>query len=749
MPGEQRTTDDGDAWQRLPVALCRTSVDGRIVDVNRAFVACFRGRDRASVMQWDARQLYVIPGDLERSAPVTEAEIPRGVDTQMRRADGTVFWARETVRVERDVAGAPIFSERLIEDVTERRRAEGLLRASEVRYRRLFETAKDGILILDADTGDILDVNPFLCDLLGLTFAQVVGRKLWALGPFKDIAASQASFRELQRSEYIRYEDLPLETARGQRIAVEFVSNVYEAGGEKTIQCNVRDITERKRSADRDARLMYAVEQAGESIVMTDLRARIVYVNPVFERTSGWKSEEAVGRTARILRTGTPGDRVFRRMWEALTRGETWAGRFVSRRKDGVLVEHEATVSPVRDGGGAVVNYVAVSRDITRERTLERQTFLAQRMEAVARLAGGVAHEFNNLLGVIMGYAEIVHAKLSGTDPLKSKVARILSAAELAADLTRQLLAFGRKQVLQPGLVDINEIVSGAEATLRKALGERSELVTVLEPALGNVTADRYQIEQLLMKLVVNAREAMPSGGRVIIEARAVDLDTAYAAAHPPTQPGPYVLLAVADTGVGMDAATQARIFEPFFSTKEMGRGTGLGLSTVYGFVKQSDGYIWVESAAGTGTAFRIYLPRVDELPRLVPEEAAPSHAHGTVLLVEDEASLRALLRETLEEGGYSVLEARDGAEALTIAAAHAGPIQIMVTDVMMPGLSGPKLAELVARTRPDMKVLFISGYSGESAPGHGLSGPGRTFLSKPFSPDLLLHKLRESLSAG
>jgi PAS domain S-box-containing protein len=641
-------------------------------------------------------------------------------------------------------------SVRQVPDITGDKPAEQGLQSSELRYRRLFEAAKDGILILDAETAEIVDVNPFLCDLLDIPRGEILGCKLWELGPFKDVLASKLNFRKLQRTEYIRYEDLPLETAKGRKIAVEFVSNVYEVDGGKVIQCNVRDITERAQAAAVRAMLTRAVEQAGESIVITDAQGAIVYVNPAFERVSGWTREEALGQNPRILKSGQQDDALYREMWQALGGGTVWTGRLVNRRRDGTLFEEEATISPVRDNAGRIVNYVAVKRDVTHETRLEQKLFQAQKMEAVGRLAGGVAHDFNNLLGVITGYGEIVHKQMAPEDPLKGKMAQILKAAERAAGLTRQLLAFGRKQVLKPRILDLSALVSEMDEMLRRVLGEDISLATVREPRLGNVRADPGQIEQILMNLAVNARDAMPEGGRITIEARNADLDATYAAAHVPTQPGRYVMLSVTDTGSGMDEATQARIFEPFFSTKDVGRGTGLGLSTVYGIVKQSEGYIWVYSEVGVGTTFKIYLPRVDEEAPQAREEGPAPLRRGveTVLLVEDEADLREVLRETLEASGYSVLVARDGAESVQIAGEHPGPIQIMVTDVIMPGATGPKIAEIVAKTRPEMKVLYISGYSDESVTRHGLIAPGTAFLGKPFGPDLLLRRVRESLDA-
>jgi two-component system cell cycle sensor histidine kinase/response regulator CckA len=510
------------------------------------------------------------------------------------------------------------------------------------------------------------------------------------------------------------------------------------------------DITEHKRAQASHARLSTAVEQSAEAIMITDTKGTILYVNPAFERTTGYTREEVAGQPPKMLRSGRHDVEFYRQMWNILSRGEVWRGRLVNKRKDGTLFDEDATISPVRDAAGNVVNYVAAKRDITNEMLLERQLLQAQKMEAVGRLAGGVAHDFNNLLGVITGYGDVVHRRLADEDPLKGNVEQILKASERAAGLTRQLLAFSRQQILQPRILDLNALVSNMQSMLLRIMGEDVELVQVLEPQLGAVRADPGQIDQVLMNLAVNARDAMPEGGRITIETRNADLDESYVTTHASVRAGPYVMLAVTDTGSGMDAATQARIFEPFFTTKAVSGGTGLGLSTVYGIVTQSDGHVWVYSEVGVGTAFKIYLPRVDQEAEH-PREQRPGpllRGDETVLLVEDETSLREMLREVLETNGYSVLGARDGAEALQMAAAHSGPIQLMVTDVIMPGMTGPRLADLFAPTRPGMKVLFVSGYSDESVARYGLIAPGRAFLSKPFGPEVFLRRVRESLDA-
>ncbi len=635
-------------------------------------------------------------------------------------------------------------------EITERKQAEEALRASEARYRRLFESAHDGILILHAETGMVVDVNPFLVELLGFSREELLGKKVWELGVFNDALSDEASLAALNEKGYLRYENVTLETKDGRRVDVELVSTVYQVSHDNVVQCNLRDISARVRAAESHARLATAVEQAAEAIVITDPVGSILYVNPAFERSSGYSRDEALGQNPRILKSGKHDGDFYAELWTVLRRGDVWSGHFINKRKDGTLFEEEATISPVRNTAGQVVNYVAVKRDVTNEMQLAQQLFQAQKMEAVGRLAGGVAHDFNNLLAVIVGYGEIVGRRLPDGDPLREKVEQILRAADRAAGLTRQLLAFSRKQVLQPRILDLNLVVSDFAKMLPRVIGEDVELATRLAADPGSVKADPGQIEQVLMNLAVNARDAMPQGGQIIIETRRADIDASYAATRRLAPTGQYVMLAVSDTGSGMDAATQARIFEPFFSTKEVGKGTGLGLSTVFGIVKQSGGYIWVYSEVGVGTTFKILLPRVDEEAlHICHDDQGPLLTGSeTVLLVEDEESLRQLLLETLETSGYSVLVAQDGTQALRIAAAHPGPIEIMVTDVIMPGMTGPTLVAAMAQPRPGMKAVFMSGYSEEAVAKHGMEGPGRAFISKPFGPETLLRQIRDLLDA-
>jgi len=370
-------------------------------------------------------------------------------------------------------------------------------------------------------------------------------------------------------------------------------------------------------------------------------------------------------------------------------------------------------------------------------------------MEAVGRLSGGVAHDFNNLLGVIIGYAEYLQEHLDLENALRSSVDEILKAGKRAASLTRQLLAFSRQQVLDPKVLDLNAVVSDMDKMLRRLIGEDIELSTVLGADLGRLKADQGQLEQVLLNLVVNARDAMPQGGKLRIDAQNMLMDDAFVRRYPyPVQPGPYVCLTVTDSGIGMDAETKARAFEPFFTTKEKGKGTGLGLSTVYGVVKQSGGYIDIYSSPGAGTSFKIYLPRVEEAikPEAPTGGATSFTGNETILLAEDETSLRKLTRNTLELCGYKVLEAKDGVEALEVSGRYKGPIDLLLTDMVMPGMGGRALAQELARRRPEIRLAYMSGYTGQAVGSQGPVDPGSVFLLKPFTRELLTRKIREAL---
>jgi PAS domain S-box-containing protein len=498
---------------------------------------------------------------------------------------------------------------------------------------------------------------------------------------------------------------------------------------------------------ESEERLATAFRACPEGITLSTLgEGRYLEANDAFLHMLGYERPEVIGRTSGDL--GIWENLAGRdRLLQELAGGQpvrALEARFRTRSGNVRLVELSA--ERVQLQGEPCL--LAITRDVTPLRALEQQMRQAQKMEAIGRLASGVAHDFNNLLGVITGYGEMVRRRLSREDPLEVKVEQILKAAERGAALTRQLLAFSRQQVLQKKVLNLNHVVSDMDNMLRRLIGEDVELTTVLDPGLGNLTGDPDQLAQIVMNLAVNSRDAMPRGGRLTIETTNAELDQAYVALHPLARPGLYVALTISDTGSGMDAETQAHMFEPFFTTKPVGEGTGLGLSTVYGIVNQSEGYISVYSELRVGTTFKIYLPRVDGPVAAVaePRRAPAGRSSETILLVEDEDALRGVLRETLEGDGYTVLAARDGAEALRLSDEHPGRIHAILTDLVMPGLTGRSTAEGIALTRPNTKVLYMSGYSREGVIGRGALRRDAAFLGKPFTVDELLRTLRELL---
>jgi PAS domain S-box-containing protein len=639
--------------------------------------------------------------------------------------------------------------ELLEEKLQEKEKTEKALQDSEKRYRRLFESAKDGILILDADTGKVVDANPFLLQLLGYSYDALCGQYIWELGVFKDIAASKDAFKTLQDNEYVRYDDLPLETLDGRPIAVEFVSNVYLVDNSKVIQCNIRDITAHKRVKAEHKRLMAAIEQVGESVVMTDAQGIIQFVNPAFERTTGYSRKEVVGQNPRILKSGEQDELFYRNLWDTISGGRTWAGRMVNKRKDGTLYTEESTISPVRDAANRIVNYVAVRRDITEDLRLAAQFQQAQKMEAVGLLASGVAHDYNNMLTVITCYTELALNKVDPSQPLYGELEHILDAAKRSAEITRQLLAFARKQTIIPVVLDLNQNVESMLKMLRRLIGEDIDLAWIPNEGLCPVKMDPVQLNQILANLCVNAKDVIDDCGKVTIETGYATFDEAYCAHNAGFVVGEYVLLAVSDDGCGMDKETVEHIFEPFFTSKEVGRGTGLGLSTVYGIVKQNNGFINVYSEPGKGTTFRIYFPRLPKESFVTQQEIAPEiplSLGETILVVEDEPAIMEVEIMLLQELGYQVLAASTPGEAIRQVAEHASEIHLVITDVVMPEMNGQVLAERLQACHPNMKILFMSGYTADVIAHRGVLDEGVNFIQKPFSMQDLAVKVREAL---
>ncbi len=506
---------------------------------------------------------------------------------------------------------------------------------------------------------------------------------------------------------------------------------------------------QRQKAEDTLRKLWRAVEQSADVVMITDRTGLIEYVNPAFEVLTGYSPAELIGQTPRVLKSGQQPPGLYKELWQTILSGNVFRCTMVNRKKNGDAFVAEKTITPLRDGEGMITHFISNDRDITDRRRLENQLQQAQKMDAIGLLAGGVAHDFNNLLMVISSYAELMLDSLAPQHPLRRNVDEIQKASRRAADLTRQLLAFGRKQMQSLQLLDLNSIIEEINKMLPRLIGEDIELEFVPGKTMGRVKADPVQIEQVIMNLAANARDAMPRGGRLLIETASVQLDDTYVHAHSIVPPGEYVLLTVTDAGEGIAPEHLSHIFEPFYTTKPEGKGTGLGLATVYGIVKQNSGFIWVYSEPGMGTTFKIYLPRAKDA-MAVPPLSLPVEGYSggceTVLLAEDEPAVRQSTREFLSLSGYIVLEAKNGTDALAIAREYKGPIHLMITDVVMPQMGGAKLAGELVSERPEMKVLFVSGYAETTVQRHGAIDVTTRFLQKPFSLKALARKVREIL---
>jgi PAS domain S-box-containing protein len=664
----------------------------------------------------------------------------------IRHNDQAERWVHGLGRLEFDAQGRRVKMLGTIQDITDSKRAEKALQL----FKFATDRAADAVFWMNRD-GSFFYVNDEACRSLGYARNELMRLRLFDIDP--DFS------KERWKENWLRFEHNEMATNRlestqrrkdGSTFPVEVTTRHFSTDGVDVRVAFVRDITERKRVEESQARLATAVEQAAETIMITDTRGTILYANPAFEKTSGHTRAEALGQNPRIAKSGQHDAEFYRRMWEVLGRGEVWSGHFTNRRKDGKIYDEEATISPIRDAAGKIVSYVAVKRDVTREMQLEAQFHQAQKMEAVGQLAGGVAHDFNNILGVIIGYGELIAEDLEPDSPLRKYAEEIRQAAERAKGLTQQLLIFSRKQKVQQVVLDLNETVKNLEKMLRRLIGENIEMTVVPGSEIGRIKADTGYIGQVLMNLTVNARDAMPHGGKLTITTGNVTLDENCTRTHQGVLPGSYVTLTVSDTGTGMTPEVKARIFEALFTTKPAGKGTGLGLATCHSIVQQSGGHIEVDTEVGKGTTFKIYFPRVDKpVETAVARDQTGPLPRGTetLLIVEDEAPVRHLAWKVLESLGYHVLRAGNGQDALNLARDHKGsPIRLVVTDVVMPRMGGKVMADWLKTIYPDLKILFTSGYTDDALEQEGVLEPGVAFLPKPYAPAILARKVRAML---
>ena len=639
--------------------------------------------------------------------------------------------------------------------------AHEMMRENERYFRSLLHNMHEDIMVVDKDYR-ITDVNNMFVTTSGHNREDIIGRHCYEISH----GLSQPCHRhgeeclletvfETGEARNCRHEHLH---ADGSRVIVDILfSPLLDEKGDVTHVIEaMRDVTELYRMETdlrkSEEKYRHLVESTPDWVWACDLEGRQTFANAAVKNILGYEIQEILGNLAEDFIYPEDWKKIQNWFKKSLKDKTGWKHSIARwRHKDGSIRFLESTAQPVLDPKGNLIGFTGIDRDITKRLMLEQQLRQAQKMEAIGTLAGGIAHDFNNILTAIIGNANLALMEVDEDGPLREEIEEIKTAGERAASLTRQLLAFSRKEIIQPRALDFNELLADIEKMLGRLIGEDVELLTILEPALWQVEADPGQVEQVIMNLAVNARDAMPKGGKLTIETANVDLDRNYYRNHgiKEEQPGSYVMLAVSDTGIGMNEETRERIFEPFFTTKEIGKGTGLGLSTIYGIVMQNNGFIWVYSEPGQGTTSKIYLPRNMGDPEPKDKKQTPVgglDGSETVLVVEDDNALRKLARTVLKQKGYKVLEAENGEDALRISEEHDGSIDLLITDVVMPKMGGRKTAERLQPLYPRMKVIYMSGYTDNAIAHHGVLEPGLNFIEKPFSPKALARKVRETL---
>jgi len=639
--------------------------------------------------------------------------------------------------------------------VRSQRRNEFLnrLQESEGRYRLLADNTLDAIWIMDLEAR-FLYLNPSVKNLLGYDPEEMTGRNLREFCDEKNFQIMKgqinhclSGFPDLREVVF----EAVMTRKDGAEVNVEITGRVVpgEDGKPSSLQGATRDITERRKVEAERERLRLAVEHTAETVIITDTEGAIRYVNPAFEKTSGYRKEEVLGRNVSLLESGYHSRDYFDEIWKILRSGRSWKGRFINKKKEGSIFTEEASISPVFSPEGEIIGYISAQKNITYQTELEQQLFQSQKMEAVGQLAGGVAHDFNNILQAMMGYCEMLREYMDEDAEVYEFVDELQKGADRAAELTRQLLTFSLRQEIQPRDLDLNEVILNMLKMIGRTIGEQIEIVTRLYEGELPIHADTGSIEQVLMNLCVNARDAMPEGGKLIIETSLVHSRRRYDPSHSAMEEGFYVLLTITDTGCGIEPVIQSQIFEPFFTTKEIGKGTGLGLATAYAIVSQHEGYIKVESEKDKGSTFSVYLP-MHEAELL--EEASgslPDSVMGgkeTILLAEDNAEVRRLATLILQNAGYKVIQAADGEKAIDWIRDRAPIIDLAIIDVVMPKRSGKEVLEYYRRIKPGGKVLLVSGYSVGDMDVSNLDERQVAFISKPFGSDPLLRAVRKLL---
>jgi PAS domain S-box-containing protein len=719
------------------------------------------GTDRDSFANtFEAFRAFVHPEDLpahqEQHSRVLHGVSPMDVQHRVVRSDGRIRHVRERAQLYRRSPGASPVLVGTVQDVTSEHKVESALRLSEERFRGIISSAALGIVITDVG-GRIQIANEVFCRMLGYTEMELAGLDEISLVHADDRARYQRAVDRLMAGEVESFimEKRCLTKSGNILWSRASASAQFDHGG-KPVSMTVitEDITE-QRQVERQLRLLEsAIARTSDLVIITEADLidgdgpKIVYVNDAFERRTQYSREEAMGKTPRMLQGADTSRDELDRIRRSLERTEPVRAELTNYQKDGKEFSIELEIAPVFDRNGSCTHFVAIERDITERLALEAQLRQSQRLESVGQLTGGVAHDFNNLLTVVLGNADLLCEALAEDDRHRPLAEMIVGAAEKGAQLTQRLLAFSRRQALDPKIVDVNQLLRGMHGLLLRSLGEHIEIAVLAAANLSHASVDPGQLESAVLNLCLNARDAMPTGGRLTVETANMMLDSRYAAIHSEVRPGRYVMLAVSDTGVGIGAAELPRVFEPFFTTKEMGKGTGLGLAMVYGFIKQSGGHVSIYSELGQGTCVKMYLPSTDSEQELSypPTELELTGGSESILLVEDDPMVRSYANKQLASMGYRVVEAANALTALDVLRGSE-VFDLLFTDVVMPGgMSGRQLVDEALKVRPALKILYTSGYTENAIVHHGRLDPGVNLLPKPYRRKELAEKIRNAL---
>jgi PAS domain S-box-containing protein len=725
-----------DAIAGTPDGLCVTDPAGRVLFVNQAFAALCSA-DASSLTGRRLSTLLTTGSAVEPKAGQRDVIEQGSSSYEAGLIVGTGRARRVGVTAQQCGDGARRTIIYLIRDLTREKRAADDLRESRQMLQSVVTQSPTAIIGWDTQFR-VTEWNHAAVRIFGWEKHEAVGRHAGFIVPVEARAKVDAVWSELLQATGGRRSTNDNCRCDGRSIRCEWYNvPLFDEDGRVTGAMSlVEDVTEKQQLQQDREILTWAIDQSDDAFVMTDRGGTILYVNQAFEKMTGYALSDVMGRNPRLLQSGLQDRAFFQDMWATILSGRTWRGDLINRRKDGVLYTENMTITAVFGPDGTITNFVAAKRDVTRLREIDERARQSQKMEAIGRLAGGIAHDFNNMLNVIIGYAEMASEMLPADHPVAADIREIERAAQRSAELTRQLLTFSRKQVIEPRPVCLNDSVADLAKTLGRLIGEHIALEFHPQTDLWRVMVDPAQVDQILANLATNARDAMPRGGHLVIRTENCEIDEVFCEEHPGLEPGDYVMLSVSDDGMGMDAQTSQHIFEPFYTTKIAGKGTGLGLATVRGVVDQNGGIIDLVSAPGKGTEFRILLPRTlvePVAPLAIEMPSAVVDDGGTVLLVEDDDDLRDLTGAMLVKLGFTVLSAATPLAALQVYQRDPDAFRLLVTDIVMPGMNGRELYECLAEMRPGLRTVFMSGYAEQGVIDPALMQPGQAFVPKPF----------------